>query len=163
MAIQGVEQPELIQIDESLRLRKFDGVYDFALEWYQDLELVWMVDGDRVPYTPELLTRMYTWLDNEGELYFIEALENSIYKPIGDVTFRQEDMPIVIADPKYRRKGIGRKIILALVQRGRDLGYDHLCVEEIYDWNEASKRCFESVGFFPDKKTEKGMSYRMTL
>ena len=30
MAIKGVEQPELIQIDESLRLRKFDGVYDFA-------------------------------------------------------------------------------------------------------------------------------------
>ena len=72
-------------------------------------------------------------------------------------------MPIVIADPKYRRKGIGRKIILALVQRGRDLGYDHLCVEEIYDWNEASKRCFESVGFRPDKETEKGMSYRLTL
>ena len=74
MAIKGVEQPELIQIDESLRLRKFDGVYDFALEWYQDLDLVWMVDGDRVPYTPELLTRMYTWLNNEGELYYIEAL-----------------------------------------------------------------------------------------
>ena len=72
-------------------------------------------------------------------------------------------MPIVIADPKYRYKGIGRKIILALVQRGRDLGYDHLCVEEIYDWNEASKRCFESVGFRPDKKTEKGMSYRLAL
>ena len=32
MAIQGIEQPEVIQIDESLRLRKYDGVHDFALE-----------------------------------------------------------------------------------------------------------------------------------
>jgi L-amino acid N-acyltransferase YncA len=58
-------------------------------------------------------------------------------------------------DDSLRCKGIGRKIILALVQRGRDLGYDYLCVEEIYDWNEASKRCFESAGFRPDKKQRK--------
>ncbi len=32
MAIQGTEQPAVIQIDESLRLRKFDGVFDFALK-----------------------------------------------------------------------------------------------------------------------------------
>ena len=34
MAIQGIEQPGGIQIDEFLRLRKYDGVYDFALVWY---------------------------------------------------------------------------------------------------------------------------------
>ena len=38
MAIQGIEQPSVISIDAFLRLRKFDGVYDFALEWYQDAE-----------------------------------------------------------------------------------------------------------------------------
>lgn len=163
MAIQGIEQPAVIQIDESLRLRKYDGVYDFALEWYQDLDTVWLVDGDQVPYTPELLTKMYTWLDHAGELYFIEVLENGTYKPIGDVTFWQEDMPIVIGDPNYRHQGIGRKVILALIQRGRDLGYGHLCVEEIYEWNEGSKRCFESVGFVPEEKTKKGTSYRLPL
>ena len=35
--IQGIEQPEIIQIDNTLRLRKYDGVHDFALEWYMDL------------------------------------------------------------------------------------------------------------------------------
>ena len=49
MAIQGIEQPAVIQIDESLRLRKFDSIYDFALVWYQDLDTVWLVDGDRIP------------------------------------------------------------------------------------------------------------------
>lgn len=163
MPIQGIEQPEIIQIDKTLRLRKYDGVHDFALEWYQDLDTVWLVDGDHVPYTTELLTKMYTWLNNAGELYFIEVLENATYKPIGDVTFWQEDMPIVIGDPNYRRKGIGHKVILALIQRGKDFGYDHLCVEEIYDWNLGSKRCFEGLGFIPGEKTKKGTSYRLIL
>ena len=163
MAIQGIEQPAVIQIDESLRLRKFDGVYDFALAWYQDLDTVWLVDGDRVPYTPELLTKMYTWLNDAGELYFIEALEDGTYKPIGDVTFWKDDMPIVIGDPNYRGKGLGRKIISALVNRGRELGYSRLGVDEIYDWNEGSRRCFESVGFTACEKTPKGSRYTLAL
>ena len=163
MAIQGIEQPALIRIDESLRLRKYDGVYDFALTWYQDEDTVWLVDGNRNPYTPERLAGMYRYLNEAGELYFIEVLENEGYKPIGDVTFWQEDMPIVIGEPTFRGKGIGRKVIAALIQRGRTLGYDHLEVGEIYDWNEGSRRCFESVGFTLYEKTEKGHSYRMSL
>ena len=163
MAIQEVDQPAVIHIDESLRLRKYDGVYDFALAWYQDEETVYLVDGKRDPYTMPRLKGMYEYLNDVGELYFIEVRENGTYKPIGDVTFWQEDMPIVIGNPNYRRKGIGRKVILTLVQRGRDLGYDHLCVEEIYEWNDGSKRCFEGLGFIPGEKTKKGASYRLTL
>ena len=163
MAIQGIEQPDLIQIDDTLRLRKYDGTHDFALAWYQDEETVWLVDGNRNPYTPERLAGMYHYLNEAGELYFIEIMENGTYKPIGDVTFWQEDMPIVIGDPNYRGHGIGRRVILALIQRGRMLGYDRLEVGEIYDWNEGSRWCFESVGFTPYEKTEKGHSYRMSL
>ncbi len=161
--IQGIEQPEIIRIDERLRLRKYDGVHDFALAWYQDEETVWLVDGKRDPYTMQRLGGMYRYLNDAGELYFIEVCENGTYKPIGDVTFWQEDMPIVIGDPNYRGKGIGRKIISALVRRGRALGYDYLCVEEIYDWNEGSRRCFESVGFAAYEKTTKGAAYRIIL
>lgn len=163
MSIKGVEQPDVIQIDETIRLRKFDGIYDFALSWYQDLELVWMVDGDQIPYTQEILQKMYTWLENSGELYFIEALEAGNYRPIGDVTFWQEDMPIVIADPSYRGRGIGRKIISRLIQRGRELGFTYLCVDEIYRWNEVSKKCFESFGFCAYEETKKGARYKLTL
>ena len=161
--IQGIEQPEIIQIDNTLRLRKYDGVHDFAEEWYLDEETVYLVDGKRDPYTIERLGGMYRYLNNAGELYFIEVLENGTYKPIGDVTFWQEDMPIVIGDPAYRGKGIGRKVISALIERGKSLGYDHLAVGEIYDWNAGSRRCFESVGFVAYEKSEKGSSYRLSL
>ena len=163
MAILGIEQPDVIQIDDTLRLRKYDGNHDFALAWYQDEETVWLVDGNRNPYTVERLEGMYRYLNNAGELYFIEVLENGIYKPIGDVTFWLEDMPIVIGDPNYRGKEIGRRVILSLIQRGKMLGYDRLEVGEIYNWNIGSRRCFESVGFTPYEKTEKGHSYRMSL
>ena len=163
MAILGIEQPDVIQIDDTLRLRKYDGNHDFALAWYQDEETVWLVDGNRNPYTVERLEGMYRYLNNAGELYFIEVLENGIYKPVGDVTFWQEDMPIVIGDPNYRGKKIGRRVILSLIQRGKMLGYDRLEVGEIYNWNVGSRRCFESVGFTPYEKTEKGHSYRMSL
>lgn len=162
MPIQGITQPDLIPINNTLRLRRYDGIHDFALEWYQDIEMVWMVDGDRVPYTPELLSKMYTWLNNAGELYFIEVLEDT-WKPIGDVTFWQEDLPIVIGDPRYRGQGIGTIVISALIDRGRSLGYDHLEVEDIYDWNQPSRRCFEKLGFRAYKKTQKGSSYRLEL
>jgi len=130
---------------------------------YLDEETVYLVDGKRDPYTIERLGRMYRYLNNAGELYFIEVFENGTYKPIGDVTFWQEDMPIVIGDPAYRGKGIGRKVISALIERGKSLGYDHLAVGEIYDWNAGSRRCFESVGFVAYEKSEKGSSYRLSL
>lgn len=163
MAIEGIGQPEVIRIEGSLRLRKYDGMYDFALKWYQDEETIYLVDGKRDLYTMERLKGMYEYLNDSGELYFIEVMDNGSWRPIGDVTFWQEDMPIVIGDPRYRGQGIGSKVIAALIERGRELGYDHLEVEEIYDWNEASRRCFEKLGFRACKKTKKGSSYILRL
>lgn len=163
MAIKGVKQPAVIQIDNTLRLRKFDGVIDFAFAWYQDKEMVYLVDGVKNAYTMDRLLKMYQYLDNIGELYFIEVLEGSQYMPVGDVTFWQDDMPIVIGEPNYRGKGIGRKVVSALAHRGRELGFDYVSVGEIYDWNEASRSCFESVGFQAYEKTEKGNRYKMVF
>lgn len=52
---------------------------------------------------------MYRYLDAHGELYFIEILDKGRFTPIGDVTFWQEDMPIIIGDSRYRGRGIGKK------------------------------------------------------
>ena len=163
MAIQGIEQPQIIQIDDTLRLRKYDGVHDFALEWYQNHDTVWLVDGNRNPYTMERLGGMYRYLNDAGELYFIEVKTEAGWTPIGDVTFWQEDMPIVIGEPALRGKGIGRRVIAALIERGRSLGYKELFVDEIYDWNTGSRKCFESMGFKAYEKTEKGQRYRLRL
>ena len=162
MPIPNIKQPEVIMIEDDLRLRKFDDHFDFAFDWYQDEETVYLVDGVRRPYSRETLKNMYHYLDKHGELYFIEVLEGE-WKPIGDVTFWQEDMPIVIGDPRYRGKGIGKKVIAALIDRGRKLGYDRLTVNEIYDYNHISRKCFENAGFRLLKRTEKGNRFYIDL
>lgn len=156
-------QPEILEISDDLRLRKFDDKFDFALSWYQDEETNYMVDGRRGAYDMDQLTRMYHYLEKKGEVYFIEILDNGTFRPIGDVTFWQEDMPIVIGEPQYRGKGIGKQVISALIQRGKEMGYEYLQIGEIYEWNIVSRRCFESLGFREYKKTDKGASFRLEL
>lgn len=154
---------DVLQIEDILRPRRFDGYYDFAFEWYQDPDTVLRVDGVAEPYSYETLTNMYHYLNNKGELYFIEVIENDKWETIGDVTFWQEDMPIVIGERSYRGKGIGKKVISALINRGKMLGYDKLYVGEIYDFNIGSQKCFESVGFRSYEKTEKGSRYVLEI
>lgn len=157
-------QPGYINIDEELRLRKYDGKHDFALKWYQDSELVRLVDGENAkPYDYKKLNDMYTYLKKKGELYFIEIKKENDYVPIGDVTFWNEDMPIVIGDKNYRGKGIGLKVIITLIKRGKDLGYENLYVNEIYFYNIASQKTFEKAGFKKHKEKETGYSYKIKL
>ena len=162
MPIPNVTQPDYLRIDETLRLRKFDDSFEFAFDWYQDEETVYLVDGVRRPYSRETLGNMYHYLDKQGELYFIEVLEGQ-WKPIGDVCFWCDDMPIVIGDRGYRGRGIGKKVITALIARGRELGYDRLTVSEIYEFNTASRKCFENAGFRILEKTEKGNRFYRNL
>lgn len=163
MPIPGIKQPEILIVDENLRLRRYDGNHGFAFVWYQDGETVYLVDGVRRPYSPETLTGMYRWLDERSELYFIELREGDSFRPIGDVSFRQEDLPIVIGDPDCRGRGIGYRVITALIKRGQELGYDSLHVREIYHYNSASRRCFEKAGFQVTGTTETGVSLSRKL
>jgi len=114
-------------------------------------------------YDMEQLSRMYSYLDKHGDLYFIEVLEGDKYIPIGDMTFSSEDMPIAIGNKSYRGKGIGKKVVKALVDRGKQLGYASLKVREIYKYNIGSQKLFESVGFQKYEETKKGYRYKLDL
>ncbi|URZ03111.1 GNAT family N-acetyltransferase [Clostridium felsineum] len=163
MNVSVFPQPDYIYIDEILRLAKFHDKYDFALKWYQDLETLILVDGKKTLYDEAKLKRMYYYLNNKGELYFIEFKVENKYIPIGDVTFSKEDMPIVIGNKNYRHKGIGFRVILTLAKRAKFLGYDKIYVNEIYHYNIGSQKTFEKVGFKKYKKTAKGFSYILNL
>lgn len=156
-------QPEQISVNDRLRLRKYDRQFGFALEWYQDEETLMLVDGTNEPYDMARLEKMYSWLDAHGELYFIEYRIAGEFVPIGDVTFCRDDLPIVIGDQRFRRCGIGKQVIAALIQRARSLGFSYLMVHEIYDYNTGSRRLFEGLGFVPDGATARGQSYRLGL
>lgn len=163
MAIDGVDQPKILEIDKELQLRRYDGQHDFAFDWHQDLELVWLIDGAQERYSPDLLNRMYDYLATNGECYFIEIFENDQFRPIGDVTLFTDDFAIAIGDKRYWKKGIGTKVLNRMVERARELGFKEILVEEIYDWNLSSRKLFEKCGFEVGEKTEKGWSYEKKL
>ena len=153
---------EMIIIDDTLRLRPYDGRHDFALPWYQEAGTLWGVDHRTEPYDAELLRRMYTFLDQKGALYFIELKQSDTYIPVGDVTLCRNDLPIVIA-PGYQQRGIGGRVLRGLIAYARKLGWDHLAVEEIYQDNIGSQRLFLGAGFQKVKDTAQGAGYRLEL
>ncbi|HFI0079855.1 GNAT family N-acetyltransferase [Streptococcus suis] len=163
MAITGIEQADILEIDKQVRLRRYDGQHDFAFEWHQDLELVWLIDGNKEPYTLDRLNRMYGYLATNGECYFIEIFEGDQFIPIGDVTLFADDFAIAIGDRQYWNKGIGTKVLQRMVERAREVGLEEILVEEIYDWNLGSRKLFEKCGFEIVEKTKKGCSYKKML
>lgn len=164
MNISENTQPDYIDINENLRLRKFDNKYDFALAWYKDEETVKLVDGEGAQlYDNDKLKRMYNYLNNKGELYFIEVKKYDKFIPIGDVTFWPEDMPIVIGNKSYQGQGIGSMVITTLIKRAKALGFHEIHVREIYSYNIGSQKAFEKCGFKKYKQTEKGYSYMLNL
>lgn len=164
MPIDNIDQPEIINIDNILRLKSFDNNYDFAWTWYQDLELVRFVDGPNTTrYTYVKLKNMYEYLNNKGELYIIEILKDNKFMPIGDVTLCRDDLPIVIGNRNYHKIGIGKKVLLALITRAKVLNLKSLYVKEIYSYNISSQKLFESVGFIENKVTTSGKAYFLDL
>ena len=131
--------------------------------WHQDLELVWLIDGDQECYSLDLLNRMYDYLSKNGECYFIEIFEDDQFIPIGDLTLFADDFAIAIGDKRYWKKRIGTKVLHRMIERAREVGLEEILVEEIYDWNLGSRKLFEKCGFEVVEKTQKGWSYRLTL
>ncbi len=150
MAIGAFPQPEVIYIDDDLRLRAYDGDCRQAVAWYQD-EVVYrnsegITDPSKIP-DEDYVRRMYAHLSEVGECYFIEVLRDGKYVPIGDVTVKEENPPIVIGVAEYRGVGIGKKVMKAIIERARELGINRFRGVTIYDYNIASRRLYESVGF----------------
>lgn len=150
MALGSIKQPDIIYIDRGLRLRAYDGNFRQAVVWYRD-EVVYrnsegITDSSQIP-DEVYVRRMYEYLSQNGECYFIEVLEGGAYVPIGDVTLKEENPPIVIGVAKYRGKGIGKKVLQAVIARARELGIRRFYGTTIYDYNTASRKLYESVGF----------------
>ena len=102
---------QILQIDNTLRLVPYYQVNhcEEAFAWYQDVNLVYLVDGVKRPYSPATLEAMYSYLDQHGELFWIEVKEKGEWFPIGDVTLSQDNLPIVIGNSAYQHRGLGNR------------------------------------------------------
>ena len=124
--------------------------------------------SDQVVATEEMLRE---WIFEKGRAEVLFVCEED--KEVGFALFFHnfstflgraglylEDLLVL---PEYRGRGVGRQVIRALMDRGRQLGCRTLGVREIYDFNDASIRCFMACGFKPVERTDKGWRYEATL
>jgi GNAT superfamily N-acetyltransferase len=142
--------PDLLPVDDGLRLRAFAGEadVDLAWPWYRDPGTVALVDGPGSPtYARDRVAAMYQSLSAQGEVYLIERRTPECgWDAVGDVTLAPDTLPIVIA-PGCRGLGIGRRVLLRLVDRARVLGWGELRVRDVAPDDEASHRLFTGLGF----------------
>lgn len=104
---------------------------------------------------------MFEYLNDVGELYFIEVLENGDYITIGDVTIKDVNPPIAIWYPKYRGRGIGTAVMKAVITRLKELGVENITGSSVYKWNEVSLKMHRRLGFTIIEET--GEEYLLDL
>ena len=150
MPFVGIEQPDFIQIDHELRLKKYDGNYVQAYPWYQDDVVRKYSEGITDPnkrLDENWVAKKLNGLNSVGELYFIEVLENGKFIAVGDVTLLENNPPIEIGVAKYRGVGIGKKVMTALVERARQIDIKKIYNVGCYEDNIASHKMLLGAGF----------------
>lgn len=166
MPLPNITQPEVIEISDTLRLRKFDGHYELFLPGYQDPFVYQNSEGifeeSRIPDL-DYVKGMCTYLSKVGELYYIEVKVEERFVPVGDVTVKEENPPIAIWKENYRGKGIGRLVMQTVIDRLTDLGYHKITESTVYRWNTASQCLHERLGFYRVGEDEKEIRYERLL
>ena len=166
MTLKNFEQSEIIDINDSLRLRKYDGHYELFLPGYQNPVVYQNSEGifdeSRIPNL-DYVKGMCNYLAKAGELYYIEAKENGTFIPIGDVTIKDENPPIAIWVDAYRGKGIGKLVMQTVIDRLKELKFTKITGSTVYQWNIASQKLHEGLGFRRVLEDEKEITYEREL
>lgn len=166
MALKEFIQPEIIDINDWLRLRKYDGRYELFLPGYQNPVVYQNSEGifdeSRIPNL-DYVKGMCTYLAKVGELYYIEAKEKDCFIPIGDVTIKDDNPPIAIWVDNYRGKGIGNLVMQAVINRLKELGFAKITGSTVYQWNTVSQKLHEGLGFCKVSEDEKEIIYEREL
>ena len=164
MSINNIGHPKVIDINGHLRLRMVcKENYKLALPWYENPKVMYYSEGvTEGTYKIDTITKMYDYLSSIGEMYFIEILEDGIWKAIGDVGLSEQNMPIVIGGGKYWGKSIGQKVIEKLLERAKEIKLRRISIE-IYKYNERSRNLFTTLGFKKVSQEEKSEYFEYVL
>lgn len=166
MPINNIKHPFIIEIDDSLRLLKYNGNYEEALTGYQDPYVYQNSEGifdDTKKPDIDYIKGMFEWLNNNGELYYIQIKAGEDFISIGDVTIKDVNPPITIWYENYRGIGIGTKVMKTVINRLKELGYEKIIGTTVYKWNKSSQRMHEKLGFIKIDENDDEYIYELTL
>ncbi len=130
------------KVDEEIKLIPYYPNDEISLKWYQDKEVVKQVDNKDSIYNLDLLHKMYEYLFNNGDLFYIE------YKGVlvGDVTLKNDGEIAIVISKEYENKHIGRKVIKEIIKLAKEKNMK-VVKANIYSFNIQSQKMFLNVGF----------------
>ena len=143
-------------IDQEITLVPYYPCPDITLEWYQDPDVCKQVDNIDYVYTPELLNRMYTYLSEHGDCYYIQYQG----KLVGDVTLRENAEISIVVCKEFQNLHISRRCVIDMLKLAREKGLREVKAN-IYSFNTQSRKMFESVGF--QQVSEEWYSYYLRV
>lgn len=129
-------------IDEEIQLVQYYPNYKTTLSWYQDLDLCKQVDNRDTVYDLDLLKRMYKYLNQHGDLFYIKY-KNRL---CGDVCLQPNGEVNIVVAKLFQNKHIGRRVINEIIKLAKEKNIQELHAE-IYSFNTQSKKMFQSIGF----------------
>ena len=129
-------------VDKEIKLVPYYPNYATALEWYQDSELCKQVDNRDTVYDIALLKRMYHYLNQRGDLFYIKY-KNRL---CGDVCLQANGEVNIVIAKSFQNKHIGRRVVNEIIRLARERGIQELHAE-IYSFNTQSQKMFQSIGF----------------
>ncbi len=129
-------------VDSSIRLIPYYRNDEVSLHWYLDRNLVKMVDNHDTPYDIPLLHRMYDYLSDNGDCFYIEY--DGIL--VGDVTLLRSGEIAIVISKEYQRNHIGRRCVREMLSLAKEKGMTEVKAV-IYSFNIPSQRMFLSLGF----------------
>ena len=139
-------------IDHEITLIPYYPNPDVTLAWYQDPDVCKQVDNVDYVYSEDLLSRMYTYLSEHGDCYYIQYQG----KLVGDITLRENAEISIVICKEYQNRHIGRRCVMDMLVLAREKGLKEVRAN-IYSFNTQSRNMFESVGF--QKVSEDWYSY----
>ena len=129
-------------IDQEITLIPYFPNEEVALAWYQNQDVCKQVDNIDYLYTPERLRRMYDYLSNHGQCYYIQYCGILV----GDVTLLDNAEVSIVVCKEYQNKHIGRRCIANMIKLAKEKGMSAIKAN-IYSFNAQSQRSFQSCGF----------------
>ena len=123
-------------------------------EWEND-PMVWQYSDAHIPFSRHFLTQ-YILSSTSGDIYtdkqmrLIGDVDNRAVGCVDlydfDPTNHRAGIGILV-DSRYRNRGYGRRMLELLIDYCREYLQIHMLYAYVADYNEASLRMFDSVGF----------------
>ena len=147
-----------------IRLEKFDqSDFQILISWIDCAETLMQFAGPALVY-PLTAEQLNASLSDSNRLAFA-VVETNTENTIGhaEIYLGKETTylaRILIGEPQFRGRGIGREIVSQLLDYAfRKLNRTNVELN-VFDWNSAAINCYENAGFIvnPNKSTERSFN-----